>query len=365
MSDNRIIDKLLADGYLTQRQLERARENVTSTTGGITLKEVLLEKELITIKDWDEAAAQMEEGNNLAELLANIPTFDDLLDELTFNDVKIFSTVLEAETFADGAALFAEGDAGDKVYIIKSGQVKIVKGADIVVTTLGIGDLLGEMSFVLGWHRTARGIAEGPTEVLAISRKKFLRFCDRFPITGLKIVLGLLKVICFRLRIYESTLGDRGSLQVVPTLKYESDHGLTWNEIFDTLKSGEARAFQKIICERSIAADEVIFQQGNPGECMYAIKVGAVEAFYEDRSGGRTKLAVMEDGYVFGEMAFILGWPRCATLRTLKPTTVVIIDKHGFENFMIEYPGAALKIVLTLAKLISYRMEIYSKLRGG
>lgn len=50
---------------------------------------------------------------------------------------------------------------------------------------------------------------------------------------------------------------------------------------------------------------EVIFRQGDAGDCMYVIQSGQVEVLKEEK-GGRTELVrVMGSGDIFGEMAQI------------------------------------------------------------
>ena len=56
------------------------------------------------------------------------------------------------------------------------------------------------------------------------------------------------------------------------------------------------------------AAGQIIFQGGDPGECMYCVKSGLVEIV----AGGRV-LETFEAGHVFGEMALVDNQPRSAT----------------------------------------------------
>ena len=74
---------------------------------------------------------------------------------------------------------------------------------------------------------------------------------------------------------------------------------------------------------------EVIFRQGDSGNCMYVIQTGEVEALAE--SGGKElRLRTMGRNEFFGEMALFEKAQRTATIRTTKPTRLLTIDKKNF-----------------------------------
>ena len=217
-------------------------------------------------------------------------------------------------------------DSGDRLHIIKGGQVGIVKGG-AMVATLHTGDLLGEMSFILGWPRTARAVANGEVELLTIEKKEFLKFCNRHAITGLKVVLGLLKVICYRLQAYEIGLAAAPDAPAAVLLRYEPDHGLTWNEVGELLSAEEAAALQRVTREASYAAGAEVFAQRATDGALYAIRAGEIGIWYE-QGGRKAQVARLGEGYVFGEVGFVLGWPRTATVVACTPATVTVIDKN-------------------------------------
>ncbi len=354
MDEARIIAKLIDDGHLAPKQVERAREKA----GNGSLRDTLIAADLITAADWDAAAAAAAPAQNVEELLAAVPSFDDLLSDLTMVDIKAFSTILGSETYTTGKALFREGDEGSKLYVLKSGSVHIYKGGTDIAT-LRTGDVLGEMSFILGWQRTGRAVADGETELLVIDRKEFLKFCGRAPVTGLKIVLGLIKVICYRLQAYELALAHAAG-RTPPLLRYDPDQGLTFNEVYDLLDADQAADLRTISREQTVPAGEPVFAQGDGGDDLYAVTRGTVDIVYTAPGGARQTVARLGEGYVFGEVAFVLGWPRTAAAVASETATLTVIDKAGFGRFMAAHPGAALRIIITLARLISFRLETYT-----
>ena len=74
----------------------------------------------------------------------------------------------------DGGLLVAEGDRGGVFYVLRSGQVTVAHG-DEVIRTLGPGDWFGELALLdPEARRTATVTADGPVEVVTIDRTTFL-----------------------------------------------------------------------------------------------------------------------------------------------------------------------------------------------
>tara|TARA_B100000614_G_scaffold206329_1_gene188361 strand:- start:1858 stop:2478 length:621 start_codon:yes stop_codon:yes gene_type:complete len=80
------------------------------------------------------------------------------------------------QTVRDGTVIFQEGEAGEKMFIIQSGVVRITKkidGRDHLLAELGKGEFFGEMAIVSNIMRSATATASGPVEILAFDRQGF------------------------------------------------------------------------------------------------------------------------------------------------------------------------------------------------
>lgn len=98
-------------------------------------------------------------------------------------------------------------------------------------------------------------------------------------------------------------------------------------------------------------AGEVVFHQGDTGDCMYVIQNGEVEALAE--SGGREiRLRTMGPNEFFGEMALFEKAVRTATIRATKPTHLLTVDKKNFLGGIHEDPSLAFRIVETMSHRI-------------
>jgi CRP/FNR family cyclic AMP-dependent transcriptional regulator len=102
--------------------------------------------------------------------------------------------------FEDDQILLMQGDAGDFLYVLTSGLVKIIVAAESgVATTLAIrsrGDLLGEFALLDNKPRTATARAAGPVTALKIGGTAFMALASRSPelqATVTRYVLGKLR----------------------------------------------------------------------------------------------------------------------------------------------------------------------------
>ena len=98
-------------------------------------------------------------------------------------------------------------------------------------------------------------------------------------------------------------------------------------------------------------AGEVVFQQGDQGNCMFVIQDGEVEAVVET-NGKELRLRTMGPNEFFGEMALFEKEVRTATIRTLKPSRILSIDKKNFLGGIHEDPSLAYRIVQTMSHRI-------------
>ncbi|MBN2442390.1 MAG: Crp/Fnr family transcriptional regulator [Spirochaetales bacterium] len=102
-------------------------------------------------------------------------------------------------TVDPGVLIFQEGDVGDKMYIIQSGNVrvsKIIEGKEHELAVLGKGDFFGEMAIVTNEKRTATVKALNNTSLLAFDRQGFLSLINK----NAKIALNIIEKLCRRLQ---------------------------------------------------------------------------------------------------------------------------------------------------------------------
>jgi putative ABC transport system ATP-binding protein len=78
--------------------------------------------------------------------------------------------------------------------------------------------------------------------------------------------------------------------------------------------------------------DEVLFEQGTMGDCIYVVKAGEVELIRELASGGEELLKTATPQQYFGEMAPLFALPRSATARARTAATVIGYTVQQFRE---------------------------------
>jgi len=103
---------------------------------------------------------------------------------------------------------------------------------------------------------------------------------------------------------------------------------------------------------REYKAGEIIIQQGDAGNCMFVIQKGEVEALAES-DGRQLRLRTMGRNEFFGEMALFEKEVRTATIRAIRPTRVLTIDKKNFLGGVHEDPSLSFRIL----QMMSHRIR--------
>ena len=113
-----------------------------------------------------------------------------------------------------------------------------------------------------------------------------------------------------------------------------------------------------------IADGEVIIRQGDAGDYMYEILDGQVEVLQE-REGEEVRLAVLDKGDFFGEMAIFEREKRSATVRALGEVRVLTVDKKILFRRISEDPSLALRILERMSHRIREMDHELVRLRMG
>lgn len=117
---------------------------------------------------------------SILELLQRVP----VLERLDLPRLRVLSGMCHVERFPQGHRIITEGEVGHKLYIIRTGQVKVTKHVDYHVYTLATlkhSDFFGEIALLKNVPRTATVTADTAVECLTIDGHDFLRFYGEFP----------------------------------------------------------------------------------------------------------------------------------------------------------------------------------------
>jgi CRP-like cAMP-binding protein len=119
------------------------------------------------------------------------------------DDIAALNGVCSEDSFAKDDMLFQEEAPGDRMHVIKTGTVKIVKKVKDKENTLAVlnpGEFFGEMALLDGMPRSAGAKAGEAVTVVTISRTHYSALRDKAPKTALKLMDILVNVLSNRLR---------------------------------------------------------------------------------------------------------------------------------------------------------------------
>ena len=123
--------------------------------------------------------------------LKDVDLFAETPDELL---AEIAGLLIEVERPA-GASIFGKGDAGDSLYIVVSGEVRIHDG-DYTLNTLSESEVFGEMALLDPEPRMAAATAETDALLLRLEQSPFYELMD----TRSEVACGVIRVLSRRLR---------------------------------------------------------------------------------------------------------------------------------------------------------------------
>ena len=142
-------------------------------------------------------------GKNTAELydvLSKVPIFEDL-SRREFNRIE---GILHRRNFAMDEFIIKEGDIGVGMYVVLSGEVRIVQqgddGKEVLLATFGQGDFFGDQALLEESPRTASAIASEACTAVGFFRPDLLELIESKPHLGLKIIMRLSQMVSVRLR---------------------------------------------------------------------------------------------------------------------------------------------------------------------
>ncbi len=116
------------------------------------------------------------------------------------------------------------------------------------------------------------------------------------------------------------------------------------------LKPNERTALAEKIDLLRYSPGENVFQFGDPGNAMYIVRSGEVEIFVKNDQGEKIVLETSRPGDIFGEISLLDGGSRTAWVVALSEAEVLRLDREHFEDYVRQYPPAALNLLSVAAR---------------
>ena len=97
---------------------------------------------------------------------------------------------------------------------------------------------------------------------------------------------------------------------------------------------------------------QLVFQQGETGDCMYVLTRGSVAISIHSAGGGEAILAVLEPPAAFGELAVVDGGPRVANAVARERTELLRIARHVVLDLISTEPAVGAALIASLVAMV-------------
>lgn len=125
------------------------------------------------------------------DLLARSPLFSQLAP----TELDKIAALLRRRRYRADEPVFREGDPGTALYVVDTGEIRILLGGadgkEVVLSLLGSGEFFGELALLDGEPRSADAVATVPTELLVLPRDDFLRLLREVPAVAVNMLAAL------------------------------------------------------------------------------------------------------------------------------------------------------------------------------
>jgi nitric-oxide synthase len=245
------------------------------------------------------------------ELLRNTRLFAALSGAV----VRSICASLQTETFPAGETILTEGDLGDRLFIIRSGVVRIFThnqdGDELVLARLEAGNYFGEQSLLAENPLPRNASARAMTEVtlLSLSHAAFRQHLHTSP-------------------ALKQLLEDKGSAELLARITRQLEDSRNSEHSLQTL-------FNRV---EPFRRRQVFFRQGDAALDAYFILKGSVEVRFHDDDLRLVSKAQLQPGRFFGELGLLEEKPRTGTAVAATDCEVCVISGDAFRKAYDDNP---------------------------
>ena len=277
----------------------------------------------------------LSEDGDVDGVLDAIQKVIPLLAPLTRLQMREFLLDSSIHVPKPGKVIFTQNDYTNSIYFILKGRVAVQVRADDPSASirLGPGQFFGEMGLISGRRRSASVISGTDCVLLETPRRSMLRLMSSVE----RVQRSIDEVFLLR------------------TIQAHIAPGCSAEELTDLVRSATACQYR---------AGEVLFNEGEPGDCLHLIRSGAVMVSRQlaDRE---VVLAYAPAGQYVGEMALISDLPRSATVKAAVKTETIRLDGADFKALMVKHEDVASRVRDVYAERLTHDVAMAANPKVG
>lgn len=115
--------------------------------------------------------------------------------------------------------------------------------------------------------------------------------------------------------------------------------------LFSCLNDEEFAHLTRVAIKKNFPKNTVLLSEGDITNSLYVIQSGKVKTLINDENGKEIILSIFGPGDYFGEMAFIDGEPRSASIETKEQTKLWIFLRNDLKGILVEEPDIVFNLL--------------------
>ncbi|HEX7973680.1 MAG TPA: ATP-binding protein, partial [Anaerolineales bacterium] len=285
----------------------------------------------------------------MKNFLRKVPLFTDLSEE----DLNRLCGMVNEVLLPRGAELFAEGSPGDQAYVIKEGQIEIVKfsaGREVLLAVRKAGEVIGEMALLDAAPRMASARARADSQLIVINQDQLDQLVELSP----SAARSLLQSVTARFRSTNIMLRQSEKMAQLGTLTAGMAHEL----------NNPAAAAKRGAAELRSAISQMQTLQTGLGEMGLSARQKEDLARLEDLARQRAASPIDLDSLVHSDLESDLetwleehrvakGWELAPNLANLG------LDRTALDELAVDFSAQQLSPILSW---LSVAYSVYSLL---
>lgn len=129
--------------------------------------------------------------------------------------------------------------------------------------------------------------------------------------------------------------------------------------LFKDFTLEDCRNLTRIATRRELARREVLYYEGSDDrdlQGLFIVQKGLLAIFKGKRHNPEHQIAVVSPGQVFGETTLVMEQPHSASVKAVNQSTLIQINKQGFNYLKQDNPQLALKFMEMIARALAVRL---------
>ena len=125
-----------------------------------------------------------------------------------------------------------------------------------------------------------------------------------------------------------------------------------------TLSDEEANRLALVGSLRELATGTELLLEGAVSDSLLVILQGEAEILKITEAGKLLRIATQGAGAVLGEVGLLASIPYTATVRTISPCVVFVLERQDFERLLVTGDSAAIKLVIEIGRTLGTKWQL-------